>query len=229
MRDLHMKHLELTKEGNVFVVTLIDSDNKNTFSSEALVEYNRVFDEIENSSGNAALVVTSSDTKFFSNGINLQWYSEVSHEERDEFLYEVKRTLLRASLLNLPTIACLTGHAYAMGAILASSMDFRIMRSDRGRLCFPEVNYGMPLDEALLAIINNLPNQSAVNKLIFTGVAFTGEECLENQVVNSVYPGDELFDKTMEFAREMAGKGRENYAFIKNNIKKSLGDIYRAW
>lgn len=136
---------------------------------------------------------------------------------------------MRAALLNLPTVACLTGHAYAMGAIMASSMDFRIMRSDRGRFCFPEINYGMPLDEALLAIINNLPNQTAVNKLVLTGAAMKGEECLALHVVDAIYPEDELFEKTIEFAKEMAGKGRDNYAYIKNNMKKDLREFYSSW
>jgi enoyl-CoA hydratase/carnithine racemase len=224
-----MKYIELVKDGNIFVFTLIDSDNKNTFNSEVLLEYCEALDEIESSTSNAALVITSRDPKFFSNGIDLQWYAKASLEERDKFLYDVKKTLLRISLLNLPTIACITGHAYAMGAILASSVDFRIMRSDRGRICFPEVNHGMPLDEALLALINNLPNQYAVNKLVLTGSAFTGEECLANQIVDSIYPENELFDKSMDFAREMAGKNRGNYSLIKSNLKKSLMDIYKAW
>lgn len=224
-----MKYLDLKKDGNVFVVTLIDSENKNTFRSEALIEYNQIFDEIEGSPGNASMVITSSDPKFFSNGINLQWFSAASVEERDDFLYRVKRTLLRAATLNLPTIACITGHAYAMGAILASSMDFRIMRADRGRFCFPEVTYGMPLDEPLLALINNLSSQHAVNEMVLSGKALNGEACVQKSVVNYIYPESELFEKTMAFARDMASKDRSNYALIKGNLKKSLKDMYNSW
>lgn len=224
-----MNHIELSKDGNVFVITLIDSENKNTFTSSALDEYNRVFDEIEESKGNASLVVKSSDPKFFSNGINLQWIAGVSDAERDDFLYRVKKTLLRSCLLNLPTIGCINGHAYAMGAILASSMDFRIMRSDRGKLCFPEVTYGMPLDEALLTIIGNLPSRAAVQDMVLAGTACTGEECFHRHIVNEIHPEDVLLERTMEFARDMAGKSRENYALIKNNLKKPLREFYEAW
>ncbi|MEW6078452.1 MAG: enoyl-CoA hydratase/isomerase family protein [Thermodesulfobacteriota bacterium] len=224
-----MKYLDLKKDGNVFVITLIDGENKNTFRSEALVEYNQIFDEIEGSPGNASMVITSSDPKFFSNGINLQWFSSVSVEERNDFLYQVKMTLLRASTLNLPTIACITGHAYAMGAIMASSMDFRIMRADRSRFCFPEATYGMPLDDPLIALINNLSSPAAVNEMVLSGKALTGEECLEKGLVHSIYPESELFEKAMAFARDMASKERSNYALIKNNLKKSLKDMYNNW
>ncbi len=224
-----MKYLDLKKDGNVFVVTLIDSENKNTFCSEALIEYNQVFDEIENSPGNASMVITSNHPKFFSNGINLQWFSSASVEERDDFLHRVKKTLLRAATLNLPTIACIAGHAYAMGAIMASSLDFRIMRADKSRFCFPEATYGMPLDEPLIALINNLSSPHAVNEMVLSGKALTGEACLQQGIVNYIYPESELFEKTMAFARDMASKERSNYALIKGNLKKSLKDMYTNW
>jgi enoyl-CoA hydratase/carnithine racemase len=221
-----MKYLDLRKDGKVFVITLIDTENKNTFCSEALTEYNQVFDEVEGSPGNASMVITSSDPKFFSNGINLQWFSAAGVDEREDFLCRVKKTLLRAATLNLPTIACITGHAYAMGAIMASSMDFRIMRADKSRFCFPEVTYGMPLDEPLLALINNLSSRHAVNEMVLSGKALTGEACVRKGIVNYIYPESELVEKTMEFAREMATKERSNYAQIKGNLKKSLKDMY---
>jgi enoyl-CoA hydratase/carnithine racemase len=208
---------------------LIDGENKNTFCSQALIEYNQIFDEIEGSPGNASMVITSSDPKFFCNGINLQWLSASSLEERNDFLYQVKKTLLRAATLNFPTIACITGHAYAMGAILASSMDFRMMRTDKSRFCFPEATYGMPLDEPLIALINNLSSPAAVNEMVLSGKALTGEECLEKSIVNAICPESELFEKTMTFARDMASKERSNYALIKGNLKKSLKDMYHNW
>lgn len=224
-----MEYLDLKKDGNVFVITLIDRENNNTFRSEALAEYNQAFDEIEGSPGNASMVITSNHPKFFSNGINLQWFSAAGVEERNDFLYRVKKTLLRAATLNLPTIACITGHAYAMGAIMASAMDFRIMRADKSRFCFPEVTYGMPLDEPLLALISNLSSPHAVNEMVLSGRALTGEACLQKGVVNCIYPESELFEKTMAFARDMASKDRSNYALIKANLKKSLTDMFGAW
>ncbi len=221
-----MNTMELSKEGNVFILTMTDEVNNNTLSSETLKEYNDTFDTIEETPGNAALIIRSSHQKMWCNGINLQWYSEQTHEERVKFLEEMKRTMLRASLLNLPTIGCLSGHAYAGGAILASSLDFRIMREDRAKFCFPEVNYAMLLGDTLYGVINNLPNKYAVQQLVLTGAAWKGEECLANGVVNSIHSEEELFDKTMEFAKEMALKVRDNYTGLKYDVRKSLKEMW---
>jgi Delta3-Delta2-enoyl-CoA isomerase len=223
-----MEHLKLTKEGSVFVLTMIDEAKDNTFTSRALEEFNMVFDEIEKARGNATLVITSSHPKMWCNGINLQWLSEQSKEDRDTFLYNFRLTLLRAALLNLPTIGCLTGHCFAGGAILACAMDFRFMRTDRGRFSLPEVNYGMPLGDTLYGIINSIPATSAVHRLVLTGVAWKGEECLANQVVSALYSEQELFPKTLEFAMEMTSKNRDNYAGLKNDVKKYLSDMWKA-
>ena len=37
-------------------------------------------------------------------------------------------------------IALLTGHVYAAGAFFALVQDFRVMRTERGWFCLPEVN-----------------------------------------------------------------------------------------
>ncbi len=139
-----MNYLDLKKEGKVFVLTLINGDNGNTFSNDVLNDYNAVIDEIENTTENASLIITSDHPKTWSNGINLEWMMKLPQNELLEFVSNLKRTILRMTLLNLPTIGCLTGNVYAAGAIMASGLDFRLMRADRGRFCVPEVKLQIP-------------------------------------------------------------------------------------
>jgi len=223
-----MKHLELKKDGSVFVVTMIDDANSNTFTMDMITEFNAIYDEIEKTPGDAAMVLTSSSAKFFCNGINLQWYLEQTEENQAKFLYEFKKFFLRSSLMNLPTVGCITGHAFAGGAILASSMDFRIMRNDRAKFCFPEVTYNMPLGDTLIAVIKNLPNPSAVDHLVLTGMQWKGDECLKNGIVTSIWPEEELFPKAMAFANELATKKRENFTGLKYDVKSALHAMWKA-
>lgn len=222
-----MKYIELKKEGQVFIITLANEAEANTFTTEMLRELNSAFDEIEDSNENAALIITAEGPKFWSNGINLQWLAEQGHEKSVEFLYEFKGTFLRACLLNLPTVGCLTGHAFAGGAILAASMDFRFMRNDRAKFCFPEVSHSMPLGETLISVINNIPSPHAVHHLVLTGTQWKGPECLEHHVVTGIFPEDELFQKTLDFARELATKNRKNYTGLKYDLKPGLVEMWQ--
>lgn len=223
-----MKHLDVKREGAVFVITMIDEANGNTITMDMLAELNGLYDDIEKTPGNAALVLASSSPKFFCNGINLQWLASQTDEGRKQFLHEFKRTFLRTTLLNLPTIACIGGHAFAGGAILAASLDFRFMKTDRARFCYPEVNYGMPLGDTLIAAIQNIPSPFAVQQLVLTGAQWKGDECLARGVVSAVYPEEELLPKTMTFASEMAQKNRENYTGLKYDLKQSLLAMWKA-
>ena len=48
------------------------------------------------------------------------------------------------------------GHSFAMGGILSISHDFRVMRSDRGWFCLPEVFLKMRFPDALVDLVRYL-------------------------------------------------------------------------
>ena len=63
--------IDLTRDGDVFTMTLNAGENRwNTTFVRAIDE---VLNEVEASTGAAALVTTSADAKFFSNGLDLDW------------------------------------------------------------------------------------------------------------------------------------------------------------
>ena len=216
-----MPAISLKKESNVFILTLDDPENDNTFKPEVFDEYDALFDEIEASTDNAALLITSSSPKTWCNGINLNWLMANSNE-MDPFVARLERFLLRAALLNLPTLACMVGNTYAGGAIFAAAMDFRFMRADRGRFCFSEVDVKLPFSPIMTQVIQLLPNRQALNELALTGIRVGGEECLEKQIVDRIYNEDALFEKSLEYATFLAEKDRNTYRTIKHRLRHEL-------
>jgi enoyl-CoA hydratase/carnithine racemase len=65
--------MKLTRERPIYVLTLTNGAESNTLTEDVVGEYHDLLDELEASKENCALVVTSSDPKFWSNGINLNW------------------------------------------------------------------------------------------------------------------------------------------------------------
>ena len=68
--------IELEREGNVFVLTMNDGENR--WNTTFVREYAKALDEVEASTGPAALVTRSSDPKFYSNGLDLEWRFELA-------------------------------------------------------------------------------------------------------------------------------------------------------
>jgi len=214
--------MELTKEGAVYVLTLTNGANANTITEDAVGEYHDILDELEASIENSALILTSSDPKFWCNGINLDWLLKQPHDYFPKFIQLLDELFLRFSLLSMPTVGCLTGHVYAGGAILATTLDFRLMREDRGFFCFPEVDIKILFSPLMYEVLRLLPDHYALNELLLTGKRVGGKEALTMKIVSAVYPEETLFDKAVELATSLAKKDRTTYAHIKRGLRQSL-------
>jgi Delta3-Delta2-enoyl-CoA isomerase len=214
--------MKLTKEGTVYVLTLINGANANTLTEDVVGEYHDILDELEASAENSALILTSSDPKFWCNGINLEWLIKQPHDYFPKFIELLDELFLRFSLLPMPTVGCLTGHVYAGGAILATTLDFRLMREDRGFFCFPEVDIKILFSPVMYDILRLLPDHYALNELVLTGRRIGGKEALTMKIVSAVYPEETLYDKAMELAMSLAKKDRMTYTHIKRGLKQAL-------
>ncbi len=217
-----MSTMTLEQQDQVYVLSLTNGEQGNALNSDVLREYLSIFDQIERDSNNASLIITSTDPKSFSLGIDLPWLQRQSNPMA--FVTELENFYIRMALLNLPVIAAINGNAYAGGALLATACDFRLMRSDRGRFCYSEVNVNMPFTPTLLDIVRLLPCADAVYELSLTGNAWGGDECVRRGIVNQACSAETLKQDALNFARQMAGKDRATYTAIKRGLRQSLMD-----
>ena len=221
-----MDYLDLKKKTDVWVLTMTNGAHDNTFNDEVIKGYHTILDEIENTEENAALIITSDHPKTWNTGIDQAWFAELNAEDKKRYIKTTSLLFLRMALLNLPTVACITGNCYGAGAMMATAMDFRIMRADRGRFCFPEVDVKVPFDKIAIGLLRLIPNPQALKELVLTGVAWGGEQCLEKGVVDAVHPPELLTEKTIELARMLAQKDRQTYALLKRDLRYHLADLH---
>lgn len=218
-----MSTMRLEKQENVYLLTLNHGERANTMTDAVLDEYHAALDEVEASQGNTALVITSEDPKFFSNGIDLEYIKSKGMEYLfSHFGARLDQLLMRVALINFPTIACVTGHAYGGGALLASACDFRTMRADRGFFCFPEVDIKLAFTPAMLASVNLLRNEQLRFEMALTGRPVGGEEAAKRGIVDAAFGAEDLLSKTLAMAAQLATKDRRTYAQIKRDMRQHL-------
>lgn len=217
-----MPALTLSRDGAVWQMTLCNGENR--LDDDVLNEWHAALDQIEATPGNTALVISSSDGKFWSNGIDLAYVQSKGGFSflLQEFVPRLDALLVRLARLPLPTFACLGGHAYAGGALLAACCDFRTMRADRGRICFPEIDLKLPLTEVMTEVVRLLPNAHIAWQMASTGLALGGEEAARAGVVDKALSGDELLPATLAWAAQLAEKDRVTYGVIKRRWRKQL-------
>ena len=126
-------------------------DGENRFNHDSVARWHEVLDELQASEGPLA-VVTTGEGKFYSNGLDLDWMS-ANGDAAGAMVADVHRLFGRVLGFPAITIAAINGHAFAGGAMLATAHDFLVMRDDRGFWCLPEVDLGLPLTDAMHAVI----------------------------------------------------------------------------
>lgn len=172
------------------------------------------------SRANARGLITVGAGKFYSNGLDLDWL--MTNSERAEWYVErVQKLLARILTFSLPTAAAVNGYAFGAGAMFAIAHDFRIMRSDRGYYCFPEVDINIPFTPGMAALIQaKLTPRSALIAMT-TGHRFGADDALEAGLIDATATDGEIVGAAMD-KLPSAGKDRTTLAAIKSTMFASV-------
>lgn len=216
-----MNHVELSRNGSIYYATLMAGDTGNTFDYAMLESWSKALDQLP-SDGNAVLVVVADHAKFFSAGIDLKFIEREGVETiKNEFIPKFDALLERISTLDMPTIAGINGHAYGGGALLATACDFRVMRADNGKFCFPEIDVKLVFSPYMQKMLNTKLPQPIKDRLCLTGEAINGDTLAENGLCQSV--SEATFDATIQqLAEVLVAKDRPTYAGIKAGLMAGL-------
>ncbi len=213
--------IDLNREGEVFVLTMNDGENR--WNTTFVREFSAALDEVEASTGPAALVTSSSSDKFFSNGLDLDWLSSKEDHrggDRKVFGDEFMKLMGRLITLSVPSVASINGHAFGAGLMCALCHDVRIMRSDRGFACANEVEIGMVIPNPELALFRHKLPANTFFETVQLARRWTGPDALAAGLVQGSVPLDNLQDSAMTKAAELArlGANREVYGKMKEAI-----------
>ncbi len=215
--------IRYTVDKTVAVVTL--DNGENVFNPPFLEDFLAILDRVEIDTKARTLIVKSAHTKIFSNGIDLEWLAPIIQkadwETSQKFFNTLNRLFKRLVTYPLITIAAITGHAFAGGAILCCAFDFRYMRSDRGFFCFPEVDLGIPFLPGMNALLQKAIPQYKLEEMQYTGVRLTAQECEQHHIVRKACHGEKLMTETLAFAHTL-NKNRAVIAEMKQRLNKEI-------
>ena len=197
--------IDVKREGPVVVLQMRAGENR--FNLKFMTALDAALDQAERSVEPTALVLTG-DGKFFSNGLDLAWMSGEGKDRAGEVVTGMQRIFARVLASPLATVAALNGHAFAGGAMLALACDFRVMRTDRGFFCIPEIDLGLPLTPGMAALIAARLPKHAAHEAIVTGKRYGGVEALARGIVDHAVPEVDLLSKATALAAPLAGKNR---------------------
>jgi enoyl-CoA hydratase/carnithine racemase len=215
--------ITVTHVDKVAVLNLGDDENR--FSLAFLDDANAALDEIAASDADA--LVTTGTGKFYSNGLDLDWLL-ANGDQMQFYVGRVQALFARVLTLSMPTAAALNGHAFGAGAMLAIAHDYRVMRSDRGYFCFPEVDIRIPFTPGMAALIQaKLTPASAVASMT-TGRRFGGADALALAIVDAVAAEDAVTAGAIGFVAPLGSKDTGTLGAIKNTMFAGAVDALLA-
>jgi len=211
------------EEDGVALVTMRDGENR--LNASFLESFQNALDAVERETDARAVVVTSDHEKIFSNGIDLDWLMPLIQAEAWEkakaFFSGMMALFRRILIFPAITVAAISGHSFAGGAIMSCAFDFRFMRSDRGFFCFPEVDLGIPFLPGMIAVISKAVPAYAFEEMQYTGRRLTAEECASRHIVTKACPRETLLKESMAFAASLK-KRREVVGEMKRRMYRDI-------
>ena len=222
MELVYSRGVEITLEFRGPVALITWNDGENRINLDSLGRLNDIFDELDQIEGPLAVVWTGTG-KFFSNGLDLDRFAD----DPDQFgatATALHRLFGRVLLFPAYTVAAINGHAFAGGAMLTCTTDLRVMRADRGYWCLNEVELGLPLTDAMAALVLGRLPKAAAREAMLTARRFDAASALAAGIVEVIVPEDDVVPYAVERAAAIAPKDRQ---VIKIHKYQAFADVAR--
>ena len=198
----------------------LDDGKANAMSVPWFVELGAALDRAL-AEGAGALLVRGRP-RFFSGGLDLKLLPTLSPAGLRELSETFARTFLRVHALPIPTVACITGHAIAGGAVLAFACDARFATEGPFRIQMNEVAIGIPLPSWMLFIGESAIPATSRNEFLLHARAYTPAEALARGVVDGVGATPEQTERlASERATSLLQLNRAAYAESKRRLREA--------
>jgi enoyl-CoA hydratase/carnithine racemase len=102
-----------------------------------------------------------------------------------------------------PVIAAINGPAAGLGLVMALMCDIRFAASG-AKLTTAFARRGLIAEHGISWVLPRLVGSAHALDLLFSGRVVLAEEAAAMGLVNAVHPGEELLERTLEYARELA-------------------------
>lgn len=218
-----MSVIDWRKENGVAVVEMCNGPNRmNLAFTERM---NQCFDEVLADGDIQAMILTSTDEKNFSQGVDVEWIGGKLQAKENQavisFMHGMNDIFKRLLLFPVPVVAAINGHAYGNGAILSCACDFRFMRKDRGFFCFPEVDVSIPFLPGMIGFVRKAIPEYQFNQMLLSGQRMTAADLAAANVIVKACDRETLMTDVLAFAGAFVKK-RGIFQELKKRMHKEL-------
>ncbi|HET7276150.1 MAG TPA: enoyl-CoA hydratase-related protein [Longimicrobiaceae bacterium] len=205
--------------GAVAVIAINRPEKRNALNSTVRAELISALDELRGDEGVRVVVITGAGDHAFVAGADLGEFAERTPAEQRDAMAG-RRVFEEVADFPKPVLAMINGYALGGGCELAQACDLRIA-ADSAKLGQPEINLAIIPGGGATQRLPRLVGMGQAMRLILSGEIITADEALRIGLVDLVYPADDLRQKTLELAVQIARKSPIALEIAKKAIRSA--------
>ena len=210
------RHVTIEQRGDVALVR-IDRPPANALDLSLLDEGHGVLADL-GAAEPGAVVLTGRDG-FFSAGVDLKLVPTLDAAAQRAMVGGINRLFAGWYSFERPVVCAVNGHAIAGGLILALCGDHRVCATGEAKLGLTELRAGIPYPAAALAIVRAELTPQAARRLALHADLVDPPRALELGLVDELAEPDEVLDRALELADELAALPHDAYAKVKRQVR----------
>lgn len=168
------------------------------------------------------LVLTSSNRKFFSIGLDLPSLFALGEKDFRSFYQSFNQMCLIMLTISKPLVAGIAGHAIAGGCILSLCCDYRFISEGHKLIGLNEIKLGVPVPYVADCILRKLIGHRLARDVMDSGGFLEPEEAQRLGMVDRILPVEEVVPQSIEKARELSSDSMDAFALIKSSRVHAL-------
>ena len=213
----------------------------NALNVDMIQKIHYELDKLENNSNIYGVILTSSNTKFYSIGLDIPELFPLSEKEFKIFYQNFSLLCVKILSFPKPVIAVINGHAIAGGCILALACDYRYAKKKEFKMGLNEIKLGVPVPYIAECILRDLIGINKTRVICETGDFFSPEELVNLGLIDDIFSEEILQDNAVKKITKIASHSVEAYSKIKEirneeilkrfkqNSEKTTDEFVNLW
>lgn len=193
------------REGPVAIIVNNDAPI-NRMTLAFIDELEQLLPELAEDDSVRAIIIRGAGEENFSVGMNLKQLGQGIEEKGgiDALLDQRLRVLAMIEHLEKPVIAVLCGYCLGGGLELPLACHFRLAAEDGAQIGLPELDIGTVPAWGGTARLTRCVGRDQALDIILRAKKISGPRALEIGLVHEIWPNDQLQQKALELAQELA-------------------------
>jgi enoyl-CoA hydratase len=210
--------VQVRTENDTLVITLDDGD-KNALVPET---FQAIVAALDEATGTSAVVLTGRPG-ILTAGLNVKWMAANGRHGVHRLLVEFGGCVMRLWTDPRPTVCAATGHAIAAGTMFGMACDHAIAAED-GYWGLTETRIDFEIPDFGIALARANMRGDRVEDLLLPGLRVDAAQAVEVGFADELAPADEVFDRALARAAELAELPARAYGGTKQRLRRPVAD-----